>query len=92
VYALNAANGDKLWEYQTDAGIRYSLTISKDLLLVGTDRGTLYALSLLQSATPPTPSPSVPEISSQAIALSLIVIAVLTTILVRGKKRCELEK
>lgn len=41
-YALNAADGSVLWEYQTDGAIRVDAAVTDDYAIVGTLSGTLY--------------------------------------------------
>lgn len=44
VYALDAASGEVLWRYVTDAPIRFAPAVWNDRVLVASDDGHLYAL------------------------------------------------
>ena len=44
VYALNAADGTKLWSYATGGPVNSSLQVSGGVVYAGSDDGTLYAL------------------------------------------------
>jgi len=51
VYALEATTGRKVWEFATNGPIVGGCSIAGNLLLVGSDDGSLYALSLEGSNT-----------------------------------------
>jgi outer membrane protein assembly factor BamB len=44
VYALNAADGTKLWSYPTGGPVNSALQVASGVLYAGSDDGNLYAL------------------------------------------------
>jgi outer membrane protein assembly factor BamB len=46
IYALDAATGAKLWNYQTGSGVDSSPTVVNGVVYVGADNGNVYAFSL----------------------------------------------
>ena len=44
VYALNVADGMKLWSYPTGGPVNSALQVADGVLYVGSDDGNLYAL------------------------------------------------
>jgi outer membrane protein assembly factor BamB len=47
VYALNATNGDKLWNYTTDSSVDSSPAIVNGVVYVGSEDGYVYALNAI---------------------------------------------
>jgi glucose dehydrogenase len=75
VYALDAYNGNKLWNYTTDDRMRSSPVISNNILYVGTRAGSLYALGNLDAAS--GKSFSLVNIALVSITITVIVAAAL---------------
>jgi len=73
VYAFNAANGSKLWSYNTGSYIESSPTLANGLVYVGTQDDTVFILDAatgakLWSATTGTPLYLLGISSSPAVA------------------------
>jgi hypothetical protein len=78
---LDAAKGTKIWSYTTGSPVESFPSIANGVLYIGSDDNNVYAFGSITvpQPSPPLPSPTIPEIAP--ITITIILIAMTTTIL-----------